>query len=677
MPPEAPMRMVTRPLAALIARGLLACGLLSSPAWAAVLDPNFTETTWIDTNQGNGVTGMAWAPDGSGRLFLTYQWGPIRIVKSGPPVTLVPTPFATVSPIFDVGECGLLGIAFDPDFVDNGYVYVFATVSTVEQQVIRYRAVGDIGTDKTVVVPGLPTRGANHDGGAVGFGRDGKLYWAIGDQGNRTGADADLTSLSSKVGRANADGTVPSDNPFVDGPGGNNDYIFARGFRNPFTFTFQPETGKLWVDDVGDGYEQVFAVSAGEHAGWDDYENTQPAGFIPPLITYATNGTAIRNIPATAGAARSGNVATFSTTAVHGFRQGERIAIAGVADPTFNGDFYIASVPSSTSFAVPQAGPDAVSGGGTAETQNQGGAITGGTFYDATGAPPSYQGNFFYGDYNSGRVMRATVGPGTTVTSVDYWATGNTHSIDVAVGPDGALYYVGRAGTILRAAPVATAQAIVVSNRHVWMGEGRSAVFTVRLAQAPASNVTVQVARTGGSPEISVSNGATRTFTPGDFAIPQAVRLSSMDDADLVPDSATLTLSSSGLASQTVEASSTDTSGAVGGTGPGRVPSLIVRKNAENPSDLDLLWSESCGGTATGYSVHEGVLGSWYSHDAILCSTSGATEATISPGSSGRYYLVVSLDAHREGSYGTDSLGIERPRSSTRCRLERDVTPCP
>jgi len=80
-----------------------------------------------------------------------------------------------VSPIFAVGECGLIGIAFDPDFVSNGYVYVFATVSTSEQQIIRYTAVGDVGTDKTVVIPGLPTVGANHDGGAVGFGPDGRL----------------------------------------------------------------------------------------------------------------------------------------------------------------------------------------------------------------------------------------------------------------------------------------------------------------------------------------------------------------------------------------------------------------------------------------------------------------------------------------------------------------------
>src|SRR5437660_829703 len=84
------------------------------------------------------------------------------------------------------------------------------------------------------------------------------IYWAIGDNGNGSGANADLTSLASKIGRANRTGTVPGDNPFVDGAGPNNDYIWARGFRNPFTFTFQRSTGQLWSNTVGTNWEQVF-----------------------------------------------------------------------------------------------------------------------------------------------------------------------------------------------------------------------------------------------------------------------------------------------------------------------------------------------------------------------------------------------------------------------------------
>src|SRR6185436_3995275 len=167
-----------------------------------------------------------------------------------------------------------------------------------------------------------------------------------------------LSSLASKVSRANLDGSVPAGNPFADGPGGNNDYIWARGFRNPFSFTFQPETGELWVNCVGTSYEQVFLVHAGDHAGWTAYENDQPDGYIKPKIKYVTNGSDTRNIAAGAGAVRSNNVATFTTTAPHGFRQGEKLTITGVTDGSFNGSFYAASVTGDTNFTVAQAGAD-------------------------------------------------------------------------------------------------------------------------------------------------------------------------------------------------------------------------------------------------------------------------------------------------------------------------------
>ena len=236
--------------------------LLSFPftAWATSLDPNFTESVVITDNTNLGsATGMAWAPDGSNRLFITRKDGQIRIVKNG---ALNATPFATLSPIFTNSECGLIGICFDPNFVVNHFVYVFVTVSGSEQQIIRYTDSSDIGTAKTIIMPGLPTLGQNHDGGAVGIGPDGKLYWSIGDNGNGTGVNSDLTVLAAKVGRANLDGSIPNDNPFFDGAGPNNDYIWARGFRNPFTFTFQPGTGKLWVDITGNAYEQGYGRSA-------------------------------------------------------------------------------------------------------------------------------------------------------------------------------------------------------------------------------------------------------------------------------------------------------------------------------------------------------------------------------------------------------------------------------
>ena len=235
-----------------VSLALLAAFSVAKSASATMLDSNFTESTFVNTSLGN-VTGMGWAPDGSNRLFLTVKGGPVRIVENG---VLLPMPFATISPVYTNSECGVIGMAFDPNFVTNRYVYFFVTVSGSEQQIIRYTANGNTGGAKTTIVPNLPTAGQNHDGGGIAFGPDGKLYWGIGDNGNGTGVDANLTSLAAKIGRANPDGTVPSDNPYIDGTGPNADLTWARGFRNPYTMTFQQSTGRLWVSVVGTAYEQ-------------------------------------------------------------------------------------------------------------------------------------------------------------------------------------------------------------------------------------------------------------------------------------------------------------------------------------------------------------------------------------------------------------------------------------
>jgi glucose/arabinose dehydrogenase len=407
-----------------------------------VLDTlNFSEYTFIDSSDLSGATGMAWAPDGSGRLFVTRKGfnnsdAEIRVVQYNSNGTgSAPTLFATVSPIFTNSECGLIGITFDRDFINNHFVYVFATVSASEQQIIRYTDVGGVGMNKTVLISGLPTVGQNHDGGGIVIGPDNKLYWSIGDLGNRTGVDLDLTTLAAKIGRANLDGSPVSDNPFNDNDGiiEPADYIWARGWRNPFTMTVQElpgqaTPGRLWVDVAGTSYEQIFQPNVGDHAGYDNFENNQPVQspnpnqYIVPKIKYRTNGTDTRTIAATNGAVRSGNVVTFTTTTAHFFRQGERIAISGVADSSFNGTFYIQSAnnePTTTSFTVAQVGPNATSGGGTAQTQNLGGAVTGSTFYDGTDFGPAWRGNYFFADYNSGRINRATLDANNNVTSVE------------------------------------------------------------------------------------------------------------------------------------------------------------------------------------------------------------------------------------------------------------------
>ncbi|WP_257448674.1 PQQ-dependent sugar dehydrogenase [Archangium lipolyticum] len=545
--------------------------LLCSPAWATV-PAGFSETSYA-SNTLTPATGMAWAPDGSGRLFITLKNGSVRVVtmKDGAletqpgTSTLVTRLFATEPQVHTNSGSGLIGIAFDPNYVVNRYVYLFVTVSASEQRIVRYTDANGTGIARTEVVTRLPTTGNNHNGGGIGFGPDGKLYWAIGDLGNGTGVNADLTSLAAKVGRANLDGTPANDNPSNDGVGPNNDYIWASGFRDPFTLTFQPTTGKLWINGMGTEYEQVFVVSRRNHAGYSRYENNQPTtnDSIPPVIKYRTNGTDTRKLTA-GGAVRSGGVTTFTTTGAHGFRKGERLTLEGVGDASFDGTFYVASAPNdpnATTFTVAQPGlPDASSGGGTATTQALGGSITGGTFYDATLFPPEFRGNYFFGDFNSGQVTRATLAANNSVETVAEWGTGFSSHVDMAVGPDGALYTLGNTdGIVRRITPSGRGQKLVVSGLNPRVVEGGHTVFTVRLAEAPTAPVTVQVTRAmGGSEDLSIASNATLTFSSTDWSVPQVVTLAAAADGDVDADTATFTVTSEGLADEAVVVTTID-----------------------------------------------------------------------------------------------------------------------
>ncbi|MBI4509694.1 MAG: PQQ-dependent sugar dehydrogenase [Deltaproteobacteria bacterium] len=522
-------------------------------ATGAITDSNVTQANYVKAP--NNATGMAWFPDGSNRLLVTLKGGQVRMIKDG---ALLTTPFATITPVHTNSECGLIGLAFDPNFIVNKYVYFFVTISASEQQVVRYTASGDVGTDKTTILSGLPTRGQNHDGGAVGFGPDGMLYFAIGDLGNGTGVDNDLTTLAAKVGRAYPNGSIPSDNPFVDGAGGNNDYIWARGFRNPFTFTFQPSTGKLWTNVVGSRWEQVFVVDRGTHGGWNDRENNQPNGYLVPPIAYRTNATNTAAI-AQNGAVRQGGVVTITTTGPHLVRKGGRVGISGVTNTSFDlAEAVVTSVPSATTLTYSQPGSDAQSGGGAAATPNMGGCITGGTFYEGTQFPAPYRGNFFFGDYNSYRLYRAILAQDNTVAQVDDWGNSLGAIIDMETGPDGALYIMNYSGQIYRASYNRSDLGIIVSRTNVRMAEGGQAAFNVSLTRAPSADLTVNVSRTSGDSDVGISTGGTLTFTTTNWSTPQVVTLAAADDADSVDDSSTVSLQANGVTTETVEVRVTD-----------------------------------------------------------------------------------------------------------------------
>jgi glucose/arabinose dehydrogenase len=237
---------------------------------------------------------MAFAPDG--RLFVCEQGGGLRVVKNG---ALLATPFVTLS-VDSRGERGLLGVAFDPNFAVNQFVYVYYTATTpvIHNRVSRFTASGDVALpgSETVILELDPLSATNHNGGAIHFGADGKLYVAVGD--NAVGSNAQtLANRHGKMLRIDPSGSIPADNPFHGSAFGANRAIWALGLRNPFSFAVQPGTGRLFINDVGQNtWEEINDGIAGSNYGWPATEGpTSNPAFRGPLHAYnhADGGCAI------------------------------------------------------------------------------------------------------------------------------------------------------------------------------------------------------------------------------------------------------------------------------------------------------------------------------------------------------------------------------------------------
>jgi glucose/arabinose dehydrogenase len=238
---------------------------------------------------------MAVAPDG--RVFVAQQGGALRVVRNG---ALLSQPFLTVS-VNSSGERGLLGIAFDPNFATNNFVYVYYTTSAapIHNRVSRFTAnaanpdVAAAGSEVQLLnLPSLSSA-TNHNGGAIHFGTDGKLYIAVGDNANTANAQP-LTTPLGKILRINADGSIPSDNPFLSQTTGINQTIWGRGLRNPFNFAIDRTNGRIHLNDVGqDTWEEVNHAIAGANFGWPQTEGPNPAGVAGvryPVHSYQNAG---------------------------------------------------------------------------------------------------------------------------------------------------------------------------------------------------------------------------------------------------------------------------------------------------------------------------------------------------------------------------------------------------
>ncbi len=234
-------------------------------------------------------TAMAVAPDG--RIFVAQKAGDLRIIEKG---TLKKQPFAG-SGVDSRGERGLLGVALDPNFAANEYVYVYRTAvrPKVHNEVVRVRADGDrmVPGSKKIILRLNNLKAERHNGGAIHFGTDGKLYVAVGDN-SREGSPQKLKNLFGKMLRINADGSIPRSNPFYKKALGKNRAIWARGLRNPYSFAVRPGAGTIYINDVGQTkWEEINDGKAGANYGWPIKEGPESADrFRAPIYAYRHNG---------------------------------------------------------------------------------------------------------------------------------------------------------------------------------------------------------------------------------------------------------------------------------------------------------------------------------------------------------------------------------------------------
>ena len=265
------------PLRLLIVVGLLTVAGLTPSATSAAGVRLVRVATGFD--QPLFVTG---AGTDDSRLFVVEKPGRIRVVKQG---KLLATPFLNITRIVndEDNERGLLGLAFHPNYQSNRRFYVNYTNRRGDIVIARYTVSdnadrADAGSAK-VIVKIRHRKAANHNGGMLAFGPDGFLYIAVGDGGGGQSANGQkTTTLLGKILRIDVDGTsagrayaIPADTPFADGTGGRSE-IWAYGLRNPFRFSFDRETGDMYIGDVGQHrWEEIDFGEAGEggiNYGW-------------------------------------------------------------------------------------------------------------------------------------------------------------------------------------------------------------------------------------------------------------------------------------------------------------------------------------------------------------------------------------------------------------------------
>src|SRR3989344_1178639 len=351
----------------------------------------------------NLPTAVAFAPDG--RIFIAEKSGATRVVKDG---TLLVTPFLQLLDLNDYADHGLIGIALDPDFASNGWVYLSyayendsANYEGIKTgRIVRVKAIGDTADMSTLeVLAGkiggtpvdpscedypagadcIPSDEPSNSVGGLRFGPDGKLYATLGDGASFEVVDPralraqNLDSLAGKMLRVNPDGTAPSDNPFFTGdPTANRSKVWNYGLRNAFRFNFRLGDGALYVGDVGwFTWEEINVSAPGANFGWPCREGFAPTSgyeciaenYVDPLYAYGHNAS---------GA----------------------------------------------------------------------GSVTAGAFVANDAYPVEYQGTYLFGDFAQNWIKRMVLDADGQVVTVDPFLDSADGPVEIIAGPDGLIYYL-------------------------------------------------------------------------------------------------------------------------------------------------------------------------------------------------------------------------------------------